>query len=217
MRRGQVDLCLVGTDRCSAAGDVCNKIGTYLKALAARDCGVPFHVCAPSPSIDWSLRETEVTIEIEERGADEILWASGPDEEGVQRRVRLAGEGTPVCNPAFDLTPARLISGLVTERGACPATPEGLATLFPERASRPSSALASTRTPRPPGEVRDLRSRNANSSSGPTGCSCNPGWVLCTHIRSSTRSLGGRVGTGPPPGPPSRGRRSGPWWRGRPV
>jgi len=133
MQRGRVDLCLVGTDRTTAAGDVANKIGTYLKALAARDNGVPFYVAAPSSSIDWAL-DDGWAIPIEERAADEVVHVAGRAEDGSIRRVRVVPRGSPVANPAFDVTPARLVSGLITERGIVPASREGLAGLFPEHA-----------------------------------------------------------------------------------
>ncbi len=132
MQHGQVDLCFVGTDRTTATGDVANKIGTYLKALAAHDNGVPFYVCLPSPTIDWSLRDG-ASIPIEERGADEVSHIAGLTDDGAIARVRLAPEGSPVANPAFDVTPARLVTGLVTERGVCAASAEGLLGLFPEQ------------------------------------------------------------------------------------
>jgi methylthioribose-1-phosphate isomerase len=131
MRNGRVDLCLVGTDRTTAAGDVANKIGTYLKALAARESGVPFYVAAPSSSIDWTLEAGE-EIPIEERSGDEVRWMTGEDETGELRTIRVVPERSPVANPAFDVTPAALVTGLVTERGVVPATKEGLAAAFPE-------------------------------------------------------------------------------------
>ncbi len=133
MQQGRVDLCLVGTDRTTARGDVANKIGTYLKALAAHDNGVPFWVAVPSPSIDWTLVHGR-DVPIEERDADEVALVSGRAEDGVVRTVRVVAPGSPVANPAFDVTPARLITGLVTERGVTEASAEGLARLFPERA-----------------------------------------------------------------------------------
>ncbi len=133
MQRGRVDLCLVGTDRTTATGDVANKIGTYLKALAARDTGVPFYVAAPSPSIDWSLAAGEA-IPIEERSGDEVAWVTGVAADGAVHRVRVTPRGSPVANPGFDVTPARLVTGLITERGIAPASREGLAALFPEEA-----------------------------------------------------------------------------------
>jgi len=134
MQRGRVDLCIVGTDRTTAAGDVCNKIGTYLKALAARDNGVPFYVAAPSSSIDWKVARG-ADIPIEERDAAEVRWIAGRDPDGRLARVEVTPAASPVANPAFDVTPARLVTALVTERGVCPATAEGLAAMFPERAA----------------------------------------------------------------------------------
>ena len=132
MQQGEVDLCIVGTDRTTAAGDVANKIGTYLKALAAHDNGVPFYVAAPSPSIDWSI-ENGSDIPIEERSASEVTEIVGLGVDGVVTRVRLTPEGSPAANPAFDVTPARLVTGLITERGVAKASREGLLALFPER------------------------------------------------------------------------------------
>jgi methylthioribose-1-phosphate isomerase len=132
MQRGAVDLCFVGTDRTTATGDVANKIGTYLKALAARDNNVPFFVCLPSPTIDWSLRDG-FNIPIETRSDDEVSHVAGLTDDGAITRVRLSPEGSPVANPAFDVTPARLVTGLVTERGVCAASADGLLGLFPER------------------------------------------------------------------------------------
>jgi methylthioribose-1-phosphate isomerase len=123
MQQGRVDLCLVGTDRTTASGDVANKIGTYLKALAARDNGVPFYVALPSSTIDWSLRDGR-EIPIEQRDPEEVTHLAG---------VRLTPEASPAANWAFDVTPARLVTALVTERGVCPASEEGLRRLFPER------------------------------------------------------------------------------------
>jgi methylthioribose-1-phosphate isomerase len=139
MQRGQVDLVIVGTDRTTATGDVVNKIGTYLKALAAHDCGVPFYVAAPSSSIDWTLADGR-EVEIEQRAASEVVALSGRGESGAIATVRLAPEGTPVANPGFDLTPARLVTGIITERGVAPATREGLAALFPAQPAAGSRA-----------------------------------------------------------------------------
>jgi methylthioribose-1-phosphate isomerase len=122
MQHGRVDLCIVGTDRTTRTGDVCNKIGTYLKALAAFDNGVPFYVAVPSPSIDWHAEAR--AIPIEERGGDEVRFVGG---------VAVVPATSPVANPAFDVTPARLVTGLVTERGV--VAPGALAALFPERLS----------------------------------------------------------------------------------
>jgi methylthioribose-1-phosphate isomerase len=132
MQRGEVDLVIVGTDRTTATGDVCNKIGTYLKALAAHDNGVPFYVAAPSPSIDWRLRDGVREIPIEERNARELTHVSGRKRDGGVETVGLVPEGSPAANPAFDVTPARLVTGLITERGVCPATADGLKRLFPD-------------------------------------------------------------------------------------
>ena len=133
MQRGLVDLVLVGTDRTTATGDVCNKIGTYLKALAARDNGVPFYVAAPSPSIDWTLRDGLSEIPIEERSAREVTHLTGRLAEGAIATVALTPEGSAAANPAFDVTPARLVTGLITERGIAEASEAGLRRLFPEK------------------------------------------------------------------------------------
>jgi methylthioribose-1-phosphate isomerase len=132
MQRGQVDLCLVGSDRTTASGDVCNKIGTYLKALAAVDNGVPFYVALPGSTVDWTVTNGLADIPIEERGAEEVLQIQGLDAGGEVRVVSIAPAITPALNPAFDVTPAALVTGLVTERGICPASSEGLLNLYPE-------------------------------------------------------------------------------------
>jgi methylthioribose-1-phosphate isomerase len=134
MQHGQVDLCFVGTDRTTATGDVANKIGTYLKALAAHDNNVPFYVCLPSPTIDWTLSDG-FKIPIEQRAQSEVTHISGLTEAGTVETVRLTPAKSPAANPAFDVTPARLVTGLVTERGVCAASAEGLLGLFPERRS----------------------------------------------------------------------------------
>jgi methylthioribose-1-phosphate isomerase len=135
MQHGQVDLCIVGTDRTTASGDVCNKIGTYLKALAAADNGVPFYVALPSSTIDWTVSDGVREIPIEERDGREVTHVYGKDDTGTARFVRISPEATPGGNPAFDVTPARLVTGLITERGIAEASPEGLLLLFPERRS----------------------------------------------------------------------------------
>ncbi len=135
MQQGQVDLCIVGTDRTTAAGDVANKIGTYLKALAAHDNGVPFYVALPGPTIDWTIEDGR-TIPIEERAATEVTHIAGRTPSGEVTTVALTPEGSPAANPAFDVTPARLVTALVTERGVCAASREGLAGLYPELAAR---------------------------------------------------------------------------------
>ena len=140
MQHGRVDLCLVGTDRTTAAGDVANKIGTYLKALAAHDNGVPFYVALPSPSIDWRLGDGRSGIPIEQRAAEEVSHVAGRTEAGEIVSVRVVPEGSPVANYAFDVTPARLVTGLITERGVAPASRAGLAALFPDKAKAVAGA-----------------------------------------------------------------------------
>ncbi len=133
MQRGEVDLVLVGTDRTTYTGDVANKIGTYLKALAAQDNGVPFYVALPSSSFDWKMRDGITEIPIEERGADEVRHAEGWAEDRVVE-VRLTPESSPAANYGFDVTPRRLISGLITERGICQPNEQSILALFPEHA-----------------------------------------------------------------------------------
>jgi len=133
MQHGRVDLCITGSDRTTARGDVCNKIGTYLKALAARDNGVPFYVALPHSSIDWSLADGVVEIPIEERDGFEVSHIRGLDPDGEVALVRLVPEASPVANYAFDVTPARLVTRLITERGVCEASAAGLLALYPER------------------------------------------------------------------------------------
>ncbi|MBK8209032.1 MAG: S-methyl-5-thioribose-1-phosphate isomerase [Rhodospirillales bacterium] len=133
MQRGLVDLVIVGTDRTTRTGDVCNKIGTYLKALAAQDCGVPFWVALPGPTIDWTIGDG-LLIPIEQRDAGEVTRIFGRAEDGRGGWVQVTPDGTPARNDAFDVTPARLITGLITERGRCDASAEGLLRLYPERA-----------------------------------------------------------------------------------
>ena len=133
MQHGKVDLCIVGTDRTTASGDVANKIGTYLKALAAYDNKVPFYVALPSPTIDWTISDGMREIPIEERDPREVTEIAGRLPDGSVARVRLTPEDSPAANPAFDVTPARLVTGLITERGICAASREGLLSLFPER------------------------------------------------------------------------------------
>ncbi|MGD0838458.1 MAG: S-methyl-5-thioribose-1-phosphate isomerase [Polyangia bacterium] len=134
MQHGRVDVCLVGSDRTTATGDVCNKIGTYLKALAAHDCGVPFYAALNGPTVDWEMRDGLLQIPIEERSADEVGLVRGRSAEGRVMAVSILPEGSKAANPAFDVTPARLLTGLITERGVCPATAEGLRRLYPEMA-----------------------------------------------------------------------------------
>jgi methylthioribose-1-phosphate isomerase len=132
MQRGDVDLVIVGTDRVTRTGDVANKIGTYLKALAAHDNEVPFWVASPSTTIDWSLRDGLREIPIEERAGSEVSDVTGLAADGRITTVRVSPPESASANPAFDVTPARLVTGLITERGRCAATAPGLAALFPE-------------------------------------------------------------------------------------
>ena len=136
MQYGRVDLCITGTDRTAASGDVANKIGTYLKALAAKDNGVPFYVALPSPTIDWSIGDGIAEIPIEERDPAEVTAIAGVTDAGAVATVRLTPAESPAANFAFDVTPARLVSGLITERGVCAASREGLLSLFPEMKPR---------------------------------------------------------------------------------
>jgi methylthioribose-1-phosphate isomerase len=133
MQHGMVDLVIVGTDRVTANGDVCNKIGTYLKALAAQDNGVPFYVALPSPTIDFSVDDGIKEIPIEQRGADEVTHITGRTAQGRIETVRIVPDGSPVANYGFDVTPARLVTGLITERGVLKADRAELAAAFPER------------------------------------------------------------------------------------
>ncbi|GAB4189202.1 MAG: S-methyl-5-thioribose-1-phosphate isomerase [Thalassobaculales bacterium] len=133
MQHGLIDCVIVGTDRVTAEGDVCNKIGTYLKALAAADNGVPFFVALPSPTIDWSIRDGLRQVPIEQRDAREVTHIAGLTAAGEVETIQLTPAGSPARNDAFDVTPARLVTRLITERGSAPASAEGLAALFPER------------------------------------------------------------------------------------
>jgi methylthioribose-1-phosphate isomerase len=133
MQHGMVDMVIVGTDRTTASGDVCNKIGTYLKALAAHDNGVPFYVALPGPTIDWSIRDGIREIPIEQRDGAEVAQIRGRTSTGELVSVSLTPEASPVANYAFDVTPARLVTGLITERGVCTASHNGLLGLYPER------------------------------------------------------------------------------------
>lgn len=151
LRTGRVHVVITGTDRTTSVGDVCNKIGTYMKAVAARDCEVPFYAAVPGPSIDWDLGAGDAgRIPIEERDPGEVSHVRGLLPDGRTASVRVTPEGSPVANYGFDVTPARLVTGLITERGICAATGEGLAALFPER-SDPPADRDSTRSPRGPG------------------------------------------------------------------
>jgi len=132
MQHGMVDLVIVGSDRTTATGDVANKIGTYLKALAAKDNGVPFYVALPSSTFDWNLRNGVADIPIEERDPDEVRWVQGWDGERPAR-VRICPEKSPAANFAFDVTPGHLVTGLITERGVCRATAADIRRLFPDK------------------------------------------------------------------------------------
>ncbi len=133
MQHGMVDLVIVGTDRVTARGDVCNKIGTYMKALAALDNGVPFYVALPSPTIDFSVDDGISEIPIEQRGADEVTDITGRTADGRIETVRIVPDGSPVANYGFDVTPARLVTGLITERGVLKPDRAALSAAFPER------------------------------------------------------------------------------------
>jgi methylthioribose-1-phosphate isomerase len=133
MQHGDVDLVIVGTDRTTATGDVCNKIGTYLKALAAKDNDVPFFVAAPSPSIDFQIEDGVRDVPIETRNAAEVTHIAGRTADGRIETVRVTPETSPALNYAFDVTPARLVTGLITERGVVEANAQALAKAFPER------------------------------------------------------------------------------------
>jgi methylthioribose-1-phosphate isomerase len=133
MQHGEVDLCITGTDRTTSRGDVANKIGTYLKALAARDNDIAFYVALPSSTIDWTIADGIAEIPIEQRDGTEVSEISGRLKDGTIASVRIVPEGSAVANYAFDVTPARLVTALITERGVCPASTEGLLALFPER------------------------------------------------------------------------------------
>lgn len=132
MRKGAVDLCIVGTDRVTVNGDVANKIGTYLKALAAKDNDIPFYVALPSSTIDWTLNSGDI-IPIEERAGDEVTKMTGKLVDGTVVSVEISAPGSPAANPAFDVTPGTLVTGFITERGFCTANARGLRGLFPER------------------------------------------------------------------------------------
>jgi methylthioribose-1-phosphate isomerase len=135
MQHGLVDMVITGTDRTTRQGDVCNKIGTYLKALAAKDNNVPFYVALPSPTIDWTVLDGITEIPIEDRAAEEVSHIQGgSSSKGEISTVQVTPDGTPVSNPAFDVTPNHLVTGLITERGVCAASEAGLAALFPDMA-----------------------------------------------------------------------------------
>ena len=132
MQKGLVDIVITGTDRTTYTGDVCNKIGTYLKALAARDNGIPFYVALPSSTIDWEMRDGVAEIPIEQRDQEEVKYVQGKLDGEIQK-VLITPESSPAGNYAFDVTPARLVTGLITERGICEASEKGVKSLFPEK------------------------------------------------------------------------------------
>lgn len=132
MQHGMVDMVIVGSDRTTVTGDVANKIGTYLKALAAKDNAIPFYVALPSSTFDWTMRDGVREIPIEERGGEEVRYACGFG-DGELRLVLLTPEHSPAANYGFDVTPARLVTGLITERGVCPASEAGIRGLYPEK------------------------------------------------------------------------------------
>jgi methylthioribose-1-phosphate isomerase len=135
MQHGMVDLVIVGADRVTAQGDVCNKIGTYLKALAAHANKVPFYVALPSPTIDFTVSDGVAEIPIEQRSPDEVATMTGKTKDGRIETVQVIPDGSPVANYGFDVTPARLVDGLITERGVIGASRAALSAAFPERAS----------------------------------------------------------------------------------
>ena len=129
MQRGEVDMCIVGTDRTLANGDVCNKVGTYLKALAAHDNKIPFYVALPSSTIDWNIKDNK-EIPIEERNSEELSHIEGYDSEGNLKKIQIYPKKSKAMNLAFDVTPAKFVTGLITEKGICEASTEGLKKLF---------------------------------------------------------------------------------------
>jgi methylthioribose-1-phosphate isomerase len=136
MQHGMVDMVITGADRVTHTGDAANKIGTYLKALAAKDNGVPFYVALPSSTFDWVMTDGVKQIPVEQRSGEEVTWIDGWTEDGV-RSVRLTPTESPAANFGFDVTPSRLITGLITERGICPASAEGVYSLYPEKRPAP--------------------------------------------------------------------------------
>jgi methylthioribose-1-phosphate isomerase len=142
MQQGEVDVCIVGSDRTTATGDVANKIGTYLKALAARDNDVPFYAALPSSTIDWVISDGVSEVPIEERPAREVTHVTGRSDDGRWLEVQVTAPGSPAANPAFDVTPARLVTGIITERGIADASRAGLSAMFPEFARNHSMRSA---------------------------------------------------------------------------
>jgi methylthioribose-1-phosphate isomerase len=148
MQNGEVDLVLVGADRVTRRGDVCNKVGTYLKALAARDNAVPFYACVPTPTIDWTIEDGIEEIPIEERAGDELRFVRGLDADGRPAQVAIAPASTPIANPAFDVTPHDLVTGILTEKGMVRASERELEAL---RERNPTPAAQSFDPRRHPG------------------------------------------------------------------
>jgi methylthioribose-1-phosphate isomerase len=142
MQHGEVDIVIVGTDRVTAQGDVCNKIGTYLKALAAKDNGVPFYVALPSPTLDFNVVDGVAEIPIEQRAGEEVSTMVGQTRDGRIETVTIVPEGSQVANYGFDVTPARLVTGLITERGVVAPDRKTLEDAFPDHASRKGSRQA---------------------------------------------------------------------------
>jgi len=136
MQHGMIDLCIVGSDRTTSSGDVANKIGTYLKALAASDNNIPFYVALPSSSIDFTMKDGIHEIPIEQRDAEEVSWMEGKLENGEIRKIRIVNEQSPVANFGFDVTPAKYVTALITERGICKANEKDILSLFPEHKSK---------------------------------------------------------------------------------
>ena len=135
MQHGEVDLCIVGSDRTTRSGDVCNKIGTYLKALAAHDNGIPFYAALPSSTIDWTISDGVRGIPIEERAEEEVTHICGHDSEADKLvRVRIIPDGSSAANPAFDVTPRKFVDGIITEKGIAKASEDDLVALFPQDA-----------------------------------------------------------------------------------
>ena len=133
MQHGMVDIAIVGSDRTTVNGDVANKIGTYLKALAANDNNIPFYVALPSSTIDWNMENGVANIPIEQRDGNEVSWMEGVNEEGKLGKVYILPKNSPVANYGFDVTPADYVTGLITERGICNANKEDILTMFPEK------------------------------------------------------------------------------------
>jgi len=136
MQHGMIDLCIVGSDRTTSSGDVANKIGTYLKALAASDNNIPFYVALPSSSIDFTMKDGIHEIPIEQRDAEEVSWMEGKLENGEIRKIRIVNEQSPVANFGFDVTPAKYVTALITERGICKANKKDILSLFPEQKNK---------------------------------------------------------------------------------